>query len=119
MILLGKRRVFRLLTVMSLLLVLPFVANLQKASAAPIDHMGGGMHESCAAACAQLGGNSPQQAVLGGEEIRTPDPAPAEYEPYYLQFRKNYTPKKLYSYVYGSYSIRPPDIIRLTGNYRF
>lgn len=75
------------------------------------------MRANCAAYCAQTGSVLPHEMVLSHEEIRTPDPV--EYEPYYLQSQKNYTPKKLHSYVYGSYSIRPPDIVKLTGNYRF
>lgn len=124
MISVAKRTIqlIRLLFVTGLLLSIPLIANAQHAAAASMmEHSidSSDMQTNCTAYCARTGGVPPHEMILNREEIRTPDPTPAEYEPYYLQFQKNYAPKKLHSYVYGSYSIRPPDIISLTGNYRF
>ncbi len=113
---------FRLFLLTGILLVVPFVINTVKAAAAPMRaHATNGiMQTDCATICARTGNIPQPQAVLQHEEIRTPDPTPEPYESYYLQFQMNYVPKPLRpSAVFGAYPIRPPDILKLSGNYRF
>ena len=118
MSLFGKRlSVFRFLAVLGFLVVLPFAADLQKVAAAPMDHMGGGMHESCASACAQLNSNAPQVAMV--DSARLPDPEPRLLEPFADQPLQTYVPRVLRpAQSFSARPIRPPNIVALTTNYR-
>jgi hypothetical protein len=111
---------FRLVIAAALLVALPFGPNVPRAAAAPMEHMGGDMHATCALLCSQLSNSAPQQPILGQDEMRAPDPTPYLLEPYYLQFRRFYAPKVLRpASMFGTHVIRPPDIVALTANYRF
>lgn len=118
------RRHLRLFVAAILLLMLPFVAMVQRAAAVEDHHS---MHTQqsdaaldCAIACARAINTPPTTTVLKEDETRVPDPEPQEVIPYHLRFQTLPAPKKLRpAAMYGSMPARPPDIVKLSGHFLF
>lgn len=111
----------RLLIAAILLLMLPFIGVMPRAAAMD-DHT---MHTTdasldCATACARTASIPTPQAVLKENQNRLPDPAPQDVLPYHVQFAAMHIPRVLKpSAFYRSSPSRPPDIVKMSGNFRF
>ena len=114
-------RYMRLLFIGGLLLSIPIISSTSHVAADPMKKHtnNGSMQTDCAAFCARTNNLPPQETAVAPEENRAPDPIPSTYELNLPSFGNVSPPRVLRSYVYGSYSIRPPDILKLYGKYRF
>jgi hypothetical protein len=120
------RSPLKLLVAATLLLMLPFIGMATRAAALDA-HDQHAMHGQqmdlsfdCAAACARATSVPPTQAVINDNEVRTPDPEPREFVPYHLQFQFSYTPKtQRPNPLYSSSPARPPDILKMSAQFRF
>jgi hypothetical protein len=118
------RSPLKLLVAATLLLMLPFIGIAPRAAAMDEHSMHTEQHTpidmDCAAACARTASTPPPQAVLNENETRTPNPEPRKMVPYHQQFQTLYTPKKLTpSAAYSVSPARPPDIVKMSGQFLF
>lgn len=123
MISVAKRtvRLMRLLFIAGLLLGIPLITNVQHASAAPMqEHVSSNDQKTdCAEYCALTNNNAlPRETVLAPEENRAPEPIPTIDEFYGIDGGTIDVPRVLRSSIYGTYLIRPPDIIKTHCKYR-
>ncbi|HET8670945.1 MAG TPA: hypothetical protein VFM05_10060 [Candidatus Saccharimonadales bacterium] len=73
--------------------------------------------QSCAAACTSSFTMPVSYVSQRVQEEQEKDP-PIQAEPYYAQFNRFYEPQKIAANTPSAYVLRPPDIIKLTMNYR-